>query len=134
MSCGCLYEAPAILVWSMNADLDTQLNFTMIALSDPTRRAILERLARGEACVTDVAQPFEISLNAVSKHLKILERAGLVRREIRGRNHVLHFEGERLAEAAEWMATMQRFWEDRLDALERVLRERKAQAGAKRGG
>jgi DNA-binding transcriptional ArsR family regulator len=118
----------------MNTDLDTQLNFTMIALSDPTRRAILEQLARGEACVTDVAQPFQISLNAVSKHLKILERAGLVRREIRGRNHVLHFEGMRLAEAAEWIGAMSRFWEDRLDALERVLRERKAHTGAKRGG
>lgn len=129
-----LYEAPAVLLRSMNTDLDTQLNFTMIALSDPTRRAILERLARGEARVTDVAQPFEISLNAVSKHLKILERAGLVRREIRGRNHVLHFEGKRLAEAAEWIGTMRRFWEGRLDALERVLRERKAQAGTKRGG
>jgi DNA-binding transcriptional ArsR family regulator len=116
----------------MNIDLETQLNFTMIALSDPTRRAILEQLARGEACVTDVAQPFEISLNAVSKHLKILERAGLVRREIRGRNHVLHFEGKRLAEAVEWIGTMSRFWEDRLDALERLLRERKAQAGTKR--
>ena len=76
------YEAPTVLPRSMNTDLDTQLNFTMIALSDPTRRAILEQLARGEACVTDVAQPFEISLNAVSKHLKILERAGLIRREI----------------------------------------------------
>jgi DNA-binding transcriptional ArsR family regulator len=127
-------EAPTVLLRSMNADLDTQLNFTMIALSDPTRRAILERLARGEARVTDVAQPFEISLNAVSKHLKILERAGLVRREIRGRNHVLHFEGKRLAEAAEWIGTMRQFWEDRLDALDWVLRERKAQAGAKRGG
>jgi DNA-binding transcriptional ArsR family regulator len=116
----------------MNTDLATQLNFTMIALSDPTRRAILERLAQGEACVTDVAQPFEISLNAVSKHLKILERAGLLRREIRGRNHVLHFEGKRLTEAAEWIGTMSRFWEDGLDALERVLRERKAQAGTKR--
>src|SRR5712691_11832916 len=118
------YEARTVLLRSMNIDLETQLNFTMIALSDPTRRAILEQLARGEACVTDVAQPFEISLNAVSKHLKILER-----REIRGRNHVLHFEGKRLAEAVEWIGTMSRFWEDRLDALERVLRERKAQAG-----
>jgi len=129
-----LYEAPTVLLRSMNTDLDTQLNFTMIALSDPTRRAILEQLARGEACVTDVAQPFEISLNAVSKHLKILERAGLVRREIRGHNHVLHFEGKRLAEAAEWIGAMRRFWEDRLDVLERVLRERKAQASAKRSG
>ena len=118
----------------MNTDLNTQLNFTMIALSDPTRRAILQRLVRGEACVTDVAQPFEISLNAVSKHLKILERAGLVRREIHGRNHVLHFEEKRLAEAVEWIGTMSRFWEERLDALERVLSERKAQASAKRSG
>ena len=129
-----LYEAPTVLLRSMNTELDTQLNFTMIALSDPTRRAILEQLTRGEACVTEVAQPFEISLNAVSKHLKILERAGLVRREIRGRNHVLHFEGKRLAEAAEWIGAMRRFWEDRLDVLERVLRERKAQASAKRSG
>jgi DNA-binding transcriptional ArsR family regulator len=121
-----LYEASTLLLQSMNTDLDTQLNFTMIALSDPTRRAILEQLARGEACVTEVAQPFEISLNAVSKHLKILERAGLVRREIRGRNHVLHFEEERLAEAAEWIGTMRQFWEERLDALEHILRERKA--------
>src|SRR5260370_39319998 len=103
----------------MNIDFESQLNFTMIALSDPTRRAILEQLARGEACVTDVAQPFEISLNAVSKHLKILERAGLGRREIRRRKHVVHFEGERLAEAAEWVGESSRVWEEWIDGLQR---------------
>src|SRR5260370_6435557 len=111
------YEAPSVLPRSMNTDLDTQLNFTMIALSDPTRRAILEQLARGEACVTDVAQPFEISLNAVSKHLKILERAGLGRRAIPGRNHVLHFEGKRLAEAVGWIRAMRKVWEGPPDSL-----------------
>ncbi len=99
------------------------LDITLAAIADPTRRAILARLADGPSRVTDVAAPFEMSLNAVSKHVRVLERAGLLRREIRGRDHVLHFAGARLTEAASWMTALHAFWETRLDDLERYLKD-----------
>lgn len=99
------------------------LNDTMLALADPTRRAILERLAAGAARVTDLAQPFAISLNAVSKHIRMLERAALVRRVRQGREHVLWLNPAPLDEAAAWIATQRQFWNSRLDALERALAE-----------
>jgi DNA-binding transcriptional ArsR family regulator len=95
------------------------------ALSDNSRRSIVWRLAaEGELKVTDLARPFDISLNAVSKHIKVLEQAGLVRRRISGRDHWLSLRSEPLAAAHAWIGLYQRFWESRIDALERYLGER----------
>ena len=99
----------------------TQLDATLLALADPTRRAIVRRLAGGEARVTEIAAPFPISLNAVSKHIRVLERAGLVRRRVVGREHILSFNPAPLDEAAVWIATQQATWQQRFDALERLL-------------
>lgn len=101
----------------------SSLDRTLAAVADPTRRAILARLAEGEARVTEIAAPFEMSLNAVSKHLRVLERAGLVRREVRGREHRLSLDSRPLAEAGAWIDRYRRFWESRLDSLERYLRD-----------
>lgn len=101
------------------------LDQTFLAFADRTRRAILARLMQGDARVTEVAAPFDISLNAVSKHVRMLERAGLVGREIRGRDHLLSFHGEPLEEAGECFDEFRRFWEERLDALEKFLRSKK---------
>jgi len=98
------------------------LDQTLTALGDPTRRAILDRLARGPARVTELAAPFDISLNSVSKHIRILERARLVRRRKTGREHILSLNPAPLDEAAEWIARKRDFWTGRLDALEAALR------------
>ena len=91
------------------------------AVSHPVRRRVLELLSPGPARVTDLAAPFEISLAAVSKHLGVLEQAGLVRRTVAGREHRLALEAAPLAPAAQWLAAYRSFWEDRLDALEARL-------------
>jgi len=91
------------------------------AIADPTRRAILTVLAGGEANVGSVAGRFPISLNAVSKHVKVLERAGLVRRRILGREHVLRLNPGPLREATRWLEHYRAFWDTRLDALEAFL-------------
>jgi DNA-binding transcriptional ArsR family regulator len=96
----------------------TTLDDTLLALADPTRRAILEHLSRGEARVTDLAQPFAMSLNSVSKHIRLLERAGLVRRRVRGREHVLSFNARPLESAAEWIDRHRALWLGRLRALD----------------
>jgi DNA-binding transcriptional ArsR family regulator len=101
------------------------LDAAMSAIADPTRRAIIDRLARGPARVTDVAAPFAMSLNAVSKHVKVLERAGLVRRARQGREHVLQLEAAPLREVVRWGSRFERLWNDRLDRLERHLAARK---------
>jgi DNA-binding transcriptional ArsR family regulator len=96
------------------------------ALADGSRRSIVWRLAaEGELKVTDLARPFDMSLNAVSKHIKILERAGLVRRRVSGRDHWLSLNSEPLASAYAWIGLYQRFWESRVDALERYLGDRR---------
>jgi len=97
------------------------LDATLIAIADPTRRAILSRLAEGEARVTDVAKPFAISLNSVSKHIRMLERAQLVRRRIEGREHFLTLTPKPLDEAADWIAKQKTLWAWRLSELEKVL-------------
>ncbi len=102
---------------------ESGLDQTLSALADPTRRAILERLAAGEARVTELARPFAISLNSVSKHIRRLERARLVRRRRAGREHLLSFDPAPLAEAAAWIERQRAFWTGRLDALERELRQ-----------
>lgn len=101
--------------------LPVQLDATLLALADPTRRAIIRRLAQGEARVTELAAPFPMSLNAVSKHIRVLERVGLVRRRVVGRDHILSFDPAPLDEAAAWIATQQATWQHRLDMLEAVL-------------
>ena len=95
------------------------------AIADPTRRAILARLAEADARVTELASAFPISLNSVSKHVCKLEDAGLVRREVRGRDHVLSLNAAPLSEAADWIAHYQRFWEERLDALDELVTGKK---------
>ncbi len=107
------------------------LDDTLIALADDTRRTILKRLASGDARVTEVAAPFEISLNSVSKHIRILERAELVRRRVSGREHFLSFNPAPMESAAEWMERHRIFWTERLDALEAALRAEDAVAAAK---
>ncbi len=104
---------------------NTNLDRTYAALSDPTRRAILSRLMQHEARVTALAEPFDMSFNAVSKHVRVLERAGLVRREIRGREHYLSLDATPLMEASEWIDTYRAFWDKRLGHLESFLRRNK---------
>ena len=108
------------------------LDNTLIALADPTRRALLQRLSQGEARVTDLAAPFDISLNSVSKHIRILERAELVTRRISGRDHYLTFNRKPLDEAAEWIERNRQFWNQSLDALEAALRAEDALDNARR--
>jgi DNA-binding transcriptional ArsR family regulator len=105
----------------MASTLEKRLDDTLIALADPTRRAILRRLSRGETRVTDLAKPFDISLNSVSKHIRVLERAKLVTRRRMGREHLLSFNRKPLDEAAAWIEAQRTFWSERLDALEREL-------------
>jgi DNA-binding transcriptional ArsR family regulator len=100
-----------------------QLSTTFAALADPTRRAILARLAKGEATVNELAEPFPISLQAVSKHLKVLERAGLIARGRTAQLRPSRLQGEALGEAAGWLAEYREFWEQRIDRLDTHLRE-----------
>ena len=101
------------------------LDHTLMALADPTRRAILARLAAGEARVTDVAAPFPMSLNSVSKHIRILERADLVRRRKRGREHLLALNPKPLDAAAKWIEEQRAHWAWRLSELDTVLTKEK---------
>jgi DNA-binding transcriptional ArsR family regulator len=108
------------------------LSLTFSALADPTRRAILARLADGEATVSALAEPFELSLPAVSKHLKVLERAGLVSQGREAQWRPRRLEAAPLKDAAEWVATYRKFWEDRLDRLDAYLKD--MQAGEQKKG
>ena len=100
------------------------LSTTLNAISDPTRRAIIDRLTHGPARITDVAAPFAMSLAAVSKHLKVLERAGLVRRTRQGREHTIELEAAPLREVASWAARYEQYWTERLDRLEEYFKTR----------
>ena len=100
-----------------------QLNGIFHALGDATRRRMLRELAEGDRTVSQLAEPFTISLAAASKHIKVLESAGLIRREVRWRTHVCRLEPGPLARAHEWLGFYERFWTDRLDVLERLLRD-----------
>jgi DNA-binding transcriptional ArsR family regulator len=100
-----------------------QLSTTFAALADPTRRAILARLAQGEATVSELAKPFPISLQAVSKHLKVLERAGLITRGRSAQLRPSRLQGDALVEAADWLAEHREIWEQRADRLDAHLRE-----------
>jgi DNA-binding transcriptional ArsR family regulator len=94
-----------------------ELDRIFSALADPTRRAILRSLTRRPATINEIAEPFPVSLNAISKHVMVLERAGLLRREIKGRQHHCRIEARPLRQADVWMAHYRQFWDDRLDAL-----------------
>jgi DNA-binding transcriptional ArsR family regulator len=100
-----------------------ELNSTFAALADPTRRAILARLVRGEASVGDLARPFAISLPAVSRHLRVLERARLVERRVDAQRRVCRLRAEPLHAAANWIDRYQAFWEERLDDLAALLEQ-----------
>lgn len=103
-----------------------ELNSVFHALGDATRRRMLLELADGERTVSQLAQPFAISLAAASKHIKVLESAKLIRREVRGRTHHCRLAPGPLASAHQWLSFYERFWTDRLDILERLLREEDA--------
>lgn len=100
----------------------THLDSVFHALGDPTRRQMLRELSDGERTVSQLAKPFSISLAAASKHIKALENAGLIRREVRGRNHLCRLDPGPLADAHEWLRFYEHFWTERLNALERLLR------------
>jgi DNA-binding transcriptional ArsR family regulator len=100
-----------------------RLDAAFSALADPTRRAIIERLSQSEARVTELAEPFPMSLNAVSKHIRVLEASGVVERHRKGRDHILSINTRSLDEVLGWIERMRRYWEERLDAMERLLRE-----------
>jgi DNA-binding transcriptional ArsR family regulator len=112
------------------------LDLVYAAIADPTRRAILSALAQQDRTVGSLAADFPISFNGVSKHVKVLERAGLVRRRVDGREHWLAVEPTRLEGASRWLDEYREFWEHRLDALEAILvdeRKSRAQARAQAG-
>ncbi len=100
-----------------------QLDTLFHALGDATRRQMLRDLSLGERTVSQLAEPFSMSLAAASKHIKALESAGLIRREIRGRTHLCRLEPGPLASAHQWLSFYEHFWTNRLDVLERLLRE-----------
>jgi DNA-binding transcriptional ArsR family regulator len=114
---GCDPEPPASIFTSMG-EYSVELDRVFSAVSDATRRAILARLAESDARVTDVASAFPISLNSTSKHIRVLEGAGLVRRTVRGREHILSLDAAPLAEAAGWIEHYRRFWSDQLVSLD----------------
>jgi DNA-binding transcriptional ArsR family regulator len=113
---------------------EERLDRTFAALADPTRRAILGRLAAGEASVTELAYPFDMSLPAVSKHLKVLERAGLIARGRERQWRPARLAAGPLKEAAEWTAQYRRFWEESYDRLDEYLDELQGERKGKRDG
>jgi DNA-binding transcriptional ArsR family regulator len=108
-----------------------ELDTVFHALGDATRRRMLRELVHGERTVSQLAEPFEMSLAAASKHIKALENAGLIHREVRGRTHLCRLKPGPLASAHQWLSFYERFWNDRLDALERLLRTEDARRSPK---
>jgi DNA-binding transcriptional ArsR family regulator len=102
---------------------DDPLSITFAALADPTRRALLARLAEGQATVNELAEPFDVSLQAISKHLKVLERAGLISRGRDAQYRPCRFEAEPLDQAIEWIGQHRQVWKERFDQLEQHLRD-----------
>ena len=101
------------------------LNLTFSSLAHTIRRGILARLATGEATVAELAKPYKVSAPAISKHMRILEKAGLLSRKIRGREHHCRLEQKRMLEAEKWIESNAKFWNSKLDALESYLKEKK---------
>jgi DNA-binding transcriptional ArsR family regulator len=102
-----------------------QLTAILTAISNPTRRAIIGQLANGPARFLDVAKPYDTALNAVTKHLKMLERAGLIERQKQGREVLISFRGEPLRQVAGWVHEYERFWNQRLDQFEQHFKDKK---------
>ena len=113
--------------------MDDQLSTTFAALADPTRRAILSRLTTGEASVTELAEPFDMSLPAVTKHLKVLQRAGLISQSREAQWRPCRLQAKPMREASEWMEPYRSHWEQRIDQLDGYLHET-AHKGARRPG
>jgi DNA-binding transcriptional ArsR family regulator len=103
----------------------TQLSDVLAAISHPTRRAIIDRLAKGPAGFLEIAKPFDLALNAVTKHLKALERAGLIERRKQGREVIISLRGEPLKEVAGWVHHYERFWNEQLDQFEQHFKNKK---------
>jgi DNA-binding transcriptional ArsR family regulator len=118
----------------MEAETANRLNDTFLALADPTRRAILARLARGEASVSELAEPFAMSQPAISKHLKILERAGLISVGQDAQRRPRRLEGQPLAEASAWLEQYRDIWEAHFQRLDRLLSDLQRSAGPARTG
>jgi DNA-binding transcriptional ArsR family regulator len=121
-----LYLTNRLINWMVQYDMTDQLSTTFAALADPTRRAILARLASGECSVTALAEPFEMSMPAVSKHLRVLERAGLIARGREAQWRPCRLEAAPLKQVAEWTEQYRRIWEKHFDNLEIYLQELKA--------
>jgi|SRR5579885_410810 DNA-binding transcriptional ArsR family regulator len=115
---------------SLTGNQEKRLDLVFGAIADATRRSMLDRLRSGSLTVTELARPYAMSLNAVSKHVKTLERAGLIHRTIKGREHFCRLDAARLEEAMNWMSYYSEFWSARMDALEKHLVE-KRKRGAK---
>jgi DNA-binding transcriptional ArsR family regulator len=110
----------------------SQMNSVFHALGDATRRRMLGELTSGERTVSELASPFAMSLAAASKHIRVLEGAGLIRREVRGRTHLCRLDPGPLASAHEWLGFYERFWNSRLDLLEQLLREDVAKSNTRK--
>ena len=122
----------ALPIFNHMVELQTaQMNSIFHALGDATRRQMLRDLAGSERTVSELAKPFSISLAAASKHIKVLENAGLIRREVRGRTHLCRLDPGPLASAHAWLSFYERFWTERLDALERLLHEDEARKASR---
>ena len=120
-----------VLIFNHMVENDSpQLDIVFRALGDSTRRGMLASLALGEKSVGELAEPFAMSFAGASKHVKVLEDAGLVRREVRGRTHICRLEPGPLASADQWLRHYEHFWTGRLDALERLLRDDDARKAA----
>ncbi|MBF6024645.1 ArsR/SmtB family transcription factor [Lysobacter niastensis] len=113
-------------------DKQARLDAVFRALADPTRRAMLNDLAGGERSVGELAAPFQMSLAAASKHIKVLEGAGLIRRDVQGRTHVCRLDARPMHAGLEWIRHYERFWNQRLDALEALLQAEDARAAKAR--
>lgn len=124
-------EFPAVIVNQMVKYTPKTLDRTFAALADPTRRRILAHLASGDRCVTDLARPYAMSLPAISKHLRVLEKAGLLRRRRYGRVHEMKLEARPLKEAAQWVEKYRKFWEGSLDRLAEYLEKTNKEEGRK---
>lgn len=111
---------------------DAQLDAVFHALADPTRRAMLRSLAQGQASVGELAAPYAMSLAAASKHIKVLERAGLVRREVQGRTHLCRLDAAPMHGGLEWMRHYERYWTQRLEALDALLQAEDRAASARK--
>jgi DNA-binding transcriptional ArsR family regulator len=118
----------------VNYMLADTLSTTFAALADPTRRAILARLASGECSVTELAEPFDMSMPAVSKHLRVLERAGLIGRGRQAQWRPCRIEAGPLKEVADWAERYRHIWEERFDRLDKYLRQMKAKEETRHGG